>query len=82
MAHRRELAHGIAVHLHRGQHCVAPRRRAEVPAPPGHLDARGEPLHVPLERAGEGLVEVVHVEHERPLGRAEPAEVEEVRVAA
>ena len=46
------------------------------------LEARGETLHVPLPRAGERLVEVVDVEHQLPLGRAEHAEVRQVRVAA
>ena len=45
-------------------------------------EARRHPLHVVLERPGQRLVEVVQVEHQRPLGRCEHTEVREVRVAA
>ena len=48
----------------------------------GDLDAGRQPLDVPLPRAGQGLVEVVDVEHQSALGRAEDAEVRQVRVAA
>ena len=48
----------------------------------GDQDARGEPLDVPLPRAGQRLVEVVDVEHQAPLGRGEHAEVGQVRVPA
>ncbi len=60
------------------EHCLAskPRLRA------GDLEAGGQALDVPLERSGMGLVEVVDVEDERPLGRGEPAEVGEVGIAA
>jgi hypothetical protein len=43
---------------------------------------RDEPLHVELEGAAVGLVEVVDVEHQPPLGRREDAEVGRVRVTA
>jgi hypothetical protein len=42
----------------------------------------GRQAHVPFPRPGKGLVEVVDVEHELPLGRREHAEVRQVRVAA
>ena len=45
-------------------------------------DARDQPLDVPLPGAGRGLVEVVHVEHQAPLGRRVQAEVAQVRVTA
>jgi hypothetical protein len=54
-------------------HNINNRRRR----PPG-----GEPLDVPLERAGQRLVEVVDAEHEPPVGRREPTEVRQMRVAA
>ena len=45
-------------------------------------DAGGEPLDVPLPGPRVGLVEVVEVERQPPLRRAEQAEVRKVRVAA
>ena len=48
----------------------------------GDLKARGQPLHIPLPRAGQGLVEVVDVEHQLPLGGGEHPEVRQVRVTA
>ena len=48
----------------------------------GDGEARRHPLHVVLERPGQGLVEIVEVEQQSPLGRGERAEVREVRVAA
>ena len=39
------------------------------------LEARGQTLHIPLPRSGEGLVEVVDVEDHSPFGCAEQAEV-------
>jgi hypothetical protein len=44
-------------------------------------DAGDKPLHVPLERAGAGLVEVVAVEDETPVRSGEDPEVREVGVA-
>ena len=44
------------------------RSAAEIPAvAAGDLQARAQPLQVPLPRAGKGLVEVVDVEHQLPL---------------
>ena len=48
----------------------------------GDGEARGEPLHVPLERARQRLVEVVEAEDEPAVRRGEDAEVREMRVAA
>ena len=45
-------------------------------------EARPEALQVPLPRAGQGLVEVVHVEDQVSLRSREASEVEEVTVAA
>jgi hypothetical protein len=46
------------------------------------LQARGQTLDVPFPWSGQGLVEVVDVEHHLPLGRAESAEVRQVSVTA
>ena len=48
----------------------------------GDGEARDEPLDVPLERAGQRLVEVVDVEDQPAVGRGEGTEVRQVRVAA
>ena len=56
--------------------------RVEAPVAPRDGEARDQPLHVPLERAGQRLVEVVHAEDEPAVRRGEDAEVRQVRVAA
>ena len=56
--------------------------RGEAAVASHDLEAGREPLHVPLPRAGERLVEVVDVEQHLPLGRAEQAEVRQVGVTA
>ena len=55
-------------------------RESVVPTRDG--EARGEPLDVPFPRSGIRLVEIVDVEQELALGRAEQAEVRDVGVAA
>ena len=51
---------------------VGARRRREAAVAPGHGEARGEPLEVPLPRARKRLVEVVEVEDQRASGAANP----------
>jgi len=54
----------------------------EAAIPASHRKASDEPLHIPLERTRQRLVEVVRVEHETPVrGRVDP-EVREVRITA
>ncbi len=48
----------------------------------GDREAGRQALEVPLERGRQGLVEVVDVEDQAPVGRGEHAEVQQVRVAA
>ena len=48
----------------------------------GHREAGHQPLHVPLERSRQGLVEVVDAEDQPPVRRGEHAEVRQVRVTA
>ena len=71
-----------AVRANGGRHGRLPLGVAELAVAACDLEARHEPLHVPLERAGERLVEVVEVEDERALGRRVAADVREVRVSA
>ena len=61
---------------------LLPGLRVESTAASRDREARDEALEVPLERAWERLVEVVHVEHEPPVGGGIAAEVRQVRVAA
>ena len=80
---RRELPHRLAVRADGARARPLVRSSSlKLAVAAGDLEARREPLHVPLERAGQRLVEVVEVEDERALGRREAAEVREVRVAA
>ena len=76
------FAHPLAVRARprRARPSSAPPREVAVAA--RDLEARREPFHVPLERSGQRLVEVVEVEDERSLGRGEAADVREVGVAA
>jgi hypothetical protein len=48
----------------------------------GDGEAGCQPLHIPLERARQRLVEVIDAEHQPPIGRAEGAEVRQMRIAA
>ena len=66
----------------RGEHHRLAFLALEPVVPAGDLQARGQPLHVPLERAGQRLVEVVDVEDESPFRRGEDPEVGQVRVTA
>ena len=77
-----EPAHRGAVALGRREDDLAAGLGGEPVVPSGHGQARRQPLDVPLERAGQGLVEVVDVEDQPPLRRGERAEVGQVRVPA
>ena len=68
--------------LGRRQDDLAAGLGGEAVVPSGHGQARRQPLDVPLERAGQGLVEVVDVEDQPPLRRGERAEIGQVRVPA
>jgi hypothetical protein len=53
------------------------------PPVPGRQHERGDqPLDIPLERAGQRLVEIVDIEHQVTIGGAEHPEVRQVRVTA
>ena len=74
--------HALAVGAHGTDDDRPDLLRLERLAARGDLHAGGQPLDVPFERAGQGLVEVVQVEHQVPFrGRVE-AEVAQVRVTA
>ncbi len=82
VGHESHGAHRLAVGLAQRQDGLLPDALGETADPAGHHEARGETLDVPLPRPGQGLVEVVAVEHEGALGRAERAEIGEVGVSA
>ena len=82
VAHRSGLLHPRPVFIGHRQHDRAPLRRSEPAVPAGDLKARGQPLHIPLPRARQRLVEIVDVEHQLPLRGGENPEVRQVRVTA
>ena len=80
--HPGERVHVLAVAGH-----AFPRRipRIGFPQPvvvSGNDEARGQSFDIPLPRGGKRLVEVVDVEDEAALGSREPAEVQQVTIAA
>ena len=82
VASRREPRHQRAVRpggLEHAAFAVALRQSAFAPR---DRDARHQSLEIPLPRARERLVEIVDVEDQAPLGRAEDAEVRKVGIAA
>ena len=77
-----ELPHFLPVARGRGERDLPAVLIAEPVLPRGYLQAGRQPLHVPLPGRGQRLVEVVDVEDQLALGRAEEAEVGQVRVPA
>ena len=72
-----------AVPVERGAHRPVSFLGVRQPLVAGqHLQARGHPHHIPLERAREGLVEVTEVERELPFRRGPQPEVEDMSVTA
>ena len=82
VAHRGELGHRLAIRANRRHGGGFRVRRGESVVPRGDGEARGEPFDVELERAGQGLVEVVEIEHQPPLRRSIEPEVGQVGVTA
>jgi hypothetical protein len=67
VAHLGEPRHRLAIRLDGPDDGCRTLGVGEPSLARGYLDARRETLHVPLERTGERLVEVVQIEHEVPL---------------
>jgi hypothetical protein len=80
--HAREGVHDAAIARQEGKCGVAAVAALRACLAAGEDEAGGHALDVPLERAADGLVEVVNVEEEVTVGRGEGAEVADVRVAA
>ena len=81
IGHRRERE-GCAIDLDRRRRDRTGLLRVQAVVPSRDHQACREPLHVPLEGAGQRLVEVVHVDDEPTVGCGEGTEVGDVRVAA
>ena len=79
---RGELRHRDPVGPHRLDGHRAGIGRRETIVLSSDREAGRHPLHVVLERAGEGLVEVVQTEHYLSLGRGVAAEVGQMSVTA
>ena len=82
VAHPGGLLHPRPIILGHRKHDRAPLSGSEPAVTASDLKTRRQPLHIPLPRAGQGLVEVVDVEHHLPLRRGEHPEVRQVRVTA
>ena len=82
LGQRRVPAHALAVGLNTGGHCGISLRRVDPVLPRCYHETGGEALDVPLERAGEGFIEVTQVERQVPLRCSPEAEVQDVRIAA
>ena len=80
--HACELSHRLPIRASAPTYDPATLLLPEPAVPPGHLEAGGQPLHVPLPWPWGSLVEVIHVEDEVSFGGAEESEVREVGVAA
>jgi hypothetical protein len=80
--HGGEIPHRGAVGGRGRNRHATPVLWGETVVAPGYDHTGRQPLHVPLERARQRLVEVVQIEHHPPLGRAERSEVGQVSVTA
>ena len=80
--HFGEAAHSLAVRGYRCRRNRAVHIVAEAVVATGDDEARRKALQVVLERARQGLVEVVEVEQQRAFGRREHTKVQEVRIPA
>jgi len=75
VVHGGELSHRGTVSADRVAHDPVLFLGAKAVVARGDQHAHGQPLDVPLPRAGERLIEIVCVEHESSLGRGEHTEV-------
>ncbi len=77
-----EAAQSLPIAAHHEGDQVPPDGWIVDPEPSDEVDTGSEPLEVPFPGAGQGLVEVVDVEHVPPFRGLELAEVGDVRIAA
>ena len=80
--HLGKCAHLCGVAVNKSFHGLARRSVLVSRFAPGHNQGCGHALQVPLERAADGLIEVVDVENQPAVGRRIRAQVAHVGVAA
>ena len=80
--HPGEGPHRLSISGHRGRDDLAAVLAGEPVAAGSHFHAGRQPFDVPLPRAGQRLIEVVDVEDQEALGRAEDPEVRQVGIPA
>ena len=80
VGHRGEALDGLPIRARHGEIDRLALFGVEVSISAGHGETGHQPLHVPLERARQRLVEVVDAEHQPPIGRCETTEVRQVRI--
>ena len=68
VARRRRVSPRGSPRLQPGRSCEAPGSEPVVPA--RHFQARRQPLDLPVEGTGQGLVQIIDVEDQPPLGEA------------
>ena len=79
--HRGEALDGLPIRARHGEIDRVALFGVEVSISAGHGETSHQPLHVPLEGARQGLVEVVDAEHKPPIGPRETTEVRQMRIA-
>ncbi len=82
VSHHRKGRHRVSICAGSRHDDRAPRSLVEAEIARGHGEARRQPLHIPLERPRQRLVEIVDAEHQPTVWRGEEPKVGEMRVAA
>ncbi len=80
--HLREPAQVLAIGAHAGQGGLPGLLVLEIVVPPGHHEARGQPLDVPFPGGRMGFVEIIQIEDQIALGCGEEPEIEQMAIAA
>ena len=77
----RAAMHDGPIAGHRAAHRMRSLRGIQADLAPGDFNARGQAFEVPLPGADQHLVEIVQIDHDLRIRRAEHAEVVHVRIA-
>jgi len=78
----RKLSHGLAVAAHKRQNGILTAKFAGTGFAPRKHNTRRHAFHVPLPWSGYGLVKVVDIEYDSPVGSGERTHVVHVCVPA
>src|ERR1700723_3414070 len=81
-SHFGELAHVLSVGFNRGSRCVGAVLPADFCLTHRKYDARGQSLYIPLPWSREGLIEIIAVENDLPIGRSEASEIRHMAIPA